>query len=489
MECQSNDTKCTVAKRRLILLLDGTWNDPETTDKDTNIVRLRDLLARRLSNDWVPRTINQAIADDRADESIGVRHSGGYDYLFFYERGVGTGPTFDRFAGGILGFGLARNVRRAYKFLSRHYRVGDEIFVFGFSRGAFTARSLVGYIGASGLLKEEHCDKQYEEQAWSYYRTAPNDRLPGARVKLQPFVHSFEDIRIACLGVFDTVGALGIPSTFMLRLNREFYQFHDVELSPVVRLNLHALAIDERRLPFAASVFRRSRFRWSNSVTEQTWFPGVHADIGGGYVDDDDRNNGIRNLDDLPLDWMIKRVSYHYPDFPSLDLVFPPLMSSGEEFATQHESRRGLYRLYRIGIRAIGNRPPELRRLEKCVSYNRSEGVVGETVHISAIERLGFDVPYRSDKKRRPYLPANLVEILPELWEKYCGNVDKDWPSDSLSVTAWDGEIVMDRKSASRTTGTAGTTASGNLHYVEAAIIAALDRLSKFGIYPVSEFT
>ena len=113
--------------------------------------------------------------------------------------------------GGAFGEGLSRNIRRAYKFLSFHYNEGDQVFIFGFSRGAYTARSLVGYIHSAGLLQRDNCTEILENTAWGFYRTPPNDRLPGVWSSLTPYVHRRDAVRIACLGVFDTVGALGIP--------------------------------------------------------------------------------------------------------------------------------------------------------------------------------------------------------------------------------------------------------------------------------------
>ena len=170
-------------KRRLILLLDGTWNDADIGDKDTNIVRLRDILAHGLSALYhTPLSIEEVIGNDSLAAELGIRSHGAFDYLFFYERGVGTGPGLDRLTGGGLGWGLGQNIRRAYKFLSRNYLPGAEIFIFGFSRGAYTARSLVGYLGSSGLLKAEHCNDELEYMAWSNYRTVPNDRMPATRL-------------------------------------------------------------------------------------------------------------------------------------------------------------------------------------------------------------------------------------------------------------------------------------------------------------------
>jgi uncharacterized protein (DUF2235 family) len=173
-------------------------------------------------------------ANEKESEYIGARIYREYEYRFFYERGVGTGPGLDRLTGGIFGSGLDVNVRRAYKFLSRHYTAGSEVFIFGFSRGAYTARSLVGYLGSAGLLRCDLCSAEMERKAWFYYLTPPNDRLPGVWKELGKSIHPANELRVACLGVFDTVGAMGIPATMFRRLNRKKYEFHDVELSPIV---------------------------------------------------------------------------------------------------------------------------------------------------------------------------------------------------------------------------------------------------------------
>lgn len=134
--------------KQIILLLDGTWNDADEDDCDTNIVRIRELINHSLENAPVTAS-SSGFAESRkfkADQKL---------RLVYYERGVGTGPPWDQFAGGVFGAGLSENVRRAYRFLSWYYEPADEIFVFGFSRGAYTARSLIGLIGCAGLLRRE----------------------------------------------------------------------------------------------------------------------------------------------------------------------------------------------------------------------------------------------------------------------------------------------------------------------------------------------
>jgi uncharacterized protein (DUF2235 family) len=337
------------SSRRLILLLDGTWNDSEFGPSDTNIVHLRTLIS-----DYIGAAV--APPEDRPPpkalkEMVRATVSTGRENLVFYERGVGTGTLIDRLSGGALGLGLDRNIRRAYRFLSFHYWPGDEIFIFGFSRGSYTARSLVGYIAAAGLLRRDVCNEENERLAWDFYRTHPNDRLSGVWSELTKLVHDRDQLQIACLAVFDTVGSLGVPLEAFVRVNREHFEFHNVELPSITRVNLHALAIDEHRWPFQASLWRQPQFKSVQTVTEQVWFPGAHADVGGGYTEEAKRKAKEGSyIEDIPLDWMIRRVKHHFSDFPLRDFYVPSpsLHSSMEQHywdwlhATQHDSRVGI---------------------------------------------------------------------------------------------------------------------------------------------------
>ena len=150
--------------RRLVLLFDGTWNDERHPDAATNIVRLWELIAH-----------GSREAKDR-NESV--------DQRIFYDEGVGTG-YLDRLTGGFFGSGLSEKVCHGYRFLSQFYEAGDEIYIFGFSRGAFTARSLAGFVAASVLLREEECNRDNLAFAWKYYRTPPKERFPADRATLQ----------------------------------------------------------------------------------------------------------------------------------------------------------------------------------------------------------------------------------------------------------------------------------------------------------------
>lgn len=437
-KAQVNGIVATGPGKRIILLLDGTWNDADFGDADTNIVRLREAIAQYIG---MPRAVAAPTGGSQA-ATFQDRQN-----IVFYERGVGTGPLLDRWTGGAFGIGLATNVRRAYRFLSFHYDVGDEIFIFGFSRGAYTARSLVGYIEAIGLLKPEHCTEFAEQQAWDYYRVPPNDRMPGIWVSLKDKMHPRDKVRVACLGLFESVGALGIPLSRFKVANREHYEFHSVDLSNITNVNLHALAIDEHREPFEASVWRRSKFVNNTAKTEQVWFSGAHADIGGGYILAKDRREFPSTLDDITLDWMIKRVKEHFPQFP-IDLINVPegdvkKLRKRATRAVQHEARRGGYRFLPTAYRTLASSPAKYRSLNivwtsvgsVSVGYDRHAASYCESVHISAVERLGR--LGRLEKGKRRYAPPNLVHIAKKLHSDLMNP-----QQNGIKIIDWDGKPV-----------------------------------------------
>jgi hypothetical protein len=428
-----------MAGKRIILLLDGTWNDADFGAVDTNVVRLRELIAHHLGATGQAGSQAAAGTDSR---QVRAFRSNGKDNFVFYERGVGTNFS-DRLKGGIFGDGLGDNIRRAYKFLSFYYEPGDEIFLFGFSRGSFTARSLVGYIHAVGLLRRDQCTRQIEKQAWRYYRTAPNDRLPGIWADLGRHTHDRNAFKIACVAVFDTVGELGIPLTAFTLLNRDRFEFHNVELASITETNLQALAIDEHRQTFAASIWRKPKFKQFATRTEQVWFAGAHADIGGGYIVEETRAAlHPRALDDITLDWMIKRLLARYPDFPIDAAWAPQPVDTAWSAADQHDqSHKPLYRFFPSARRAIANLPiaglpPKL--IEVC--HDRHADAIAEMVHISALERLGTHIKINGQPAL--YAPKNLLAVLPVIEATY--GPGNPFGRDIL-VVDWDG-IEIDPK-------------------------------------------
>ncbi|MBE7209445.1 MAG: DUF2235 domain-containing protein [Gluconacetobacter diazotrophicus] len=430
--------------RRIFLFFDGTWNDIDFGTQDTNVVRLREHLAAAL--DPAPTNVMAGTGGSCGSPRTGAAagHGGAMvssvrfadvDHLVFYERGVGTG-ALDRIRGGAFGEGLAQNVRRGYRILARHYAPGDEVFVFGFSRGAYTARSLVGMLHAVGLLRCADCTPANERTAWEYYRSSPNDRLSGTRAALSRLVHPEGEPRIACLGVFDTVGALGIPSPRFALLNRDRYEFHDVRLSPIVQVSLQALAIDEHRWAFSPTLWRRYRFKRYGTTCEQVWFAGGHADVGGGEISAAERAGGGRFLDDISLDWMLRRLQDHFPTLPFRDR--DPPAAKPDALPIQHDRRRGAYLLQPKGLRAIANRGAAVGRFERITGADRFELPTGEMVHVSALERFGRKVSINGRRMR--YRPPNLLAVAAAIRATYAAVPPP--PRDWIPVVDWSGKML-----------------------------------------------
>ncbi|WP_207537252.1 T6SS phospholipase effector Tle1-like catalytic domain-containing protein [Sabulicella rubraurantiaca] len=444
----------TTSRRRIILLLDGTWQDAAFNPRDTNIVRIREIVSRYLARHATPLRAGAGRPGPTDDGESVVSHapaaipaaaSGRDDWkhLVYYQPGVGTRFGLDRFRGGGFGLGLDANVRRAYKFLSFHYEPGDEIYVFGFSRGAYTARSLVGYLAAAGLLTRQHCTPEREALAWSYYRTPPDDRSPGVWHALGGHVHDRDTFQIECIAVFDTVGALGVPLELLRRRNVLKYQFHNVEMPSVSRVNLHAVAIDEHRIPFEAAVWRQHKFKQLSSVAEQVWFPGAHSDVGGGYEDLESRRDQEPELDDLSLDWMLRRIRVHCPGFPcdTDDLPHGADGSrSGEAaaLAPQHEPRTGFYALQRRARRSIANVPVPVGWWEVNLGRERHVVPAGEMIHVSALERLGREVAIEG--RTAIYAPPSLLAVLEAIGTTYGANSDSNRAEHPIPIVDWSGE-------------------------------------------------
>jgi uncharacterized protein (DUF2235 family) len=262
--------------KRLVICCDGTWNRADQVEKDgrpcvSNVIKIAVRVAKR---------------------------DGATPQIVYYDQGVGTGNFFDRVDGGITGAGLEENIHDAYRFVVANYELGDELYFFGFSRGAFTARSITGMIRKCGILTRKHVEKYHE--ALDLYRSAdhPDEPKPVAFRK-EHSMSPVDPIDVKFIGVWDTVGALGIPLHVLQDVNMKFYEFHDTKLSNIVDNAYHALAVDEYRLDYRATL-------WDPDVAptqnlEQRWFIGAHCDVGGGYTD--------RRLSDMTLRWMQDKAS------------------------------------------------------------------------------------------------------------------------------------------------------------------------------------
>lgn len=343
--------------KRLIVCCDGTWNrvDQETdgTLCPTNVVKIAFRIAKR---------------------------DGAIPQIIYYDQGVGTGNRLDRFTGGAFGHGLEDNIHQAYRFLVANYEPGDELFLFGFSRGAFTARSLGGMLRKCGILTRQAVGR-YREAVTLYQSGLHPDQADARRFRDAHSVCGDDKLIIRFLGVWDTVGSLGIPLRGLRLLTRRKYQFHDTELSGAVRHGCHALAIDEHRRPFDPALWAAKPKE--HQTVEQVWFCGAHSDVGGGYPTFD--------LSDITLEWMIDRAQ-------SAGLVFDPAVLEAHPLRPDprgalHNSKKGVYRFSRRFVRPVGIAD---------TPDGRSAGTSDPTqsIHPSVHARWDADPTYRPDGLR-----------------------------------------------------------------------------------------
>ncbi len=410
-------------RQRLVICFDGTWNNK---DSSTNIFHIHNLVKEGL------------VKDHREDVFYQRR---------YYDEGVGTG-LLEGVSGGGFGKGLDVNVREAYNWLIEHYSDAgkmDEVYVFGFSRGAYTARSLVGFIMRCGLLRRGA--PITVNQLWKAYahfgefnaglrkhlpirelskltpdpwhRVKERDLNPPANESEALFMHWSRRIPIRFLGIYDTVGALGwdalaIPGLIKSKLAL----VHNMRLSTIVRECRHALAIDEHRSNFKPTPLlqfegyggywdlkraAQQRKRWDNKV-EQRWFLGAHSNIGGGY--DDNR------LTSYPLAWMLEAAE-------KCGLVLDEAPPDGS--ATAHASeRRDSYNEFTKGLWAHVIRAKRLyRRLDPPFDVRGTPLAAAKTGDPSetAGYSLRFVNPQLDDsvlelaKKDEAYAPPNVVSF------------------------------------------------------------------------------
>jgi uncharacterized protein (DUF2235 family) len=300
--------------------------------------------------------------------------------LAFYDDGVGTESLkWLRVFAGATGYGLSRNVKQLYRELCRVYEPGDAIYLFGFSRGAFTVRTLAGLINDCGILDARRYPTEdgYREQvrdAYKAYRTKYRALLtrrlhtgPTAEEFKLTFARSDVPPRpIRFLGVWDTVDAVGLPFRLSKFWNRVVwqYKFETSTLGEAVGRACHAVALDDERAAFAP-VLWDERDASTRRRVEQVWFPGAHSNVGGGYPQ--------QGMSLVALDWMMRQAE-------GAGLRF--VGHTRDEYATVHsfadklyDPRAGLGMFYRW-------KPRDVCALTQCC------GIEAPAIHTSAIERL-----------------------------------------------------------------------------------------------------
>jgi uncharacterized protein (DUF2235 family) len=300
--------------RRLIICCDGSWHRLASR-YPTNVVKLAQAVKRR-DGKRVPQVVH-------------------------YAEGVGAGNK-SRLA-GILGLGLDEDIREAYTFLALNYEPGDEVFLFGFSRGAYTVRSLAGLIHCCGLVGRKHM--RSIPRAFELYRDRSVN--PGCAAASGFRKEHGDRIPIKVLGCWDTVGALGIPFQIpglsVDRLFNDRFAFHDTRINRSVEFAFQAKAIDEMRAVFSVTPMKPGARR--GQTIEEAWFPGNHSCIGGG-------RKPVAPLSNRCLIWMLERMKAHGIGLAT-DLTRVEGGVQENHRIRFDNTQKGLYRLAKTKARSI----------------------------------------------------------------------------------------------------------------------------------------
>jgi uncharacterized protein (DUF2235 family) len=247
----------------------------------------------------------------------------------FYDRGLGTG--WRRISGLAFGLGISRNIKECYQFVFENYQAGDEIFLFGFSRGAYTVRSLSGFLNLFGVLPKSRVE--LIDEAYRIYKIEDDDKR---RKEADDFLSRHHTMRcpVRFIGVWDTVKALGMPVRFLDALNPMKHKFHNHRLCDNVKFGCHALSIDDERRTFHPTLWDEHNVN-ENQEIEQVWFAGVHTDVGGGYPE--------QGLAEIALDWMVKKACARGMRLYDNHKVTLAPNANGH----MHNSRTGMAKMYR----------------------------------------------------------------------------------------------------------------------------------------------
>jgi uncharacterized protein (DUF2235 family) len=354
--------------KRIVICCDGTWNSPAQQNQ-TNVYKLK-----------------SAIPDHPTD---------GIEQRVYYDVGVGAGSILERIP-GLFGVGVGKNVRQAYRFIVDNYDPGDQLFFVGFSRGAYTVRSVVGMMRKCGVLRRDN--RKALSTAYRFYRdrkiTPADPRAAKFRLQNSVLVAGKEHIpHTRFLGVWDTVGALGVPpglfaKPFQLLLEFVFnrgIRFHDVALSRTVEHACQALAIDESRGDYQPTLWEQHP-QAQNQTLEQVWFAGCHTNIGGGAPDP--------GQSDRTLLWMVEKARTAGLE---LDLARLP-GQGGPADSPLHNSFVHVFKLRSFICRPVGRGVPA----ETATYFG---GRSCESVDPAVLERYKLN-PF--------YHPANLITYFRE---------------------------------------------------------------------------
>jgi len=385
--------------KNLVVCFDGTWNVPEQEENGvaspTNVVKLFHSLA------------------DKAED--------GCEQLKYYHPGVGTEHSaFKKQMGGMFGYGIAMHIKSAYFWLGCNYEPNDRIYLFGFSRGAFTVQSLSALINLRGIpplkgVKSADAWKKVEREYKKYQKRKSDSTRSG-------------EGNIHFLGLWDMVGALGIPnSSAVLNLfdSGDAWKYHDGKLQANVRHARHAMAMDERRASFTVA-------RWNNCEESrrngqdvgELWFSGVHSDVGGGYYES--------GLSDCALEWMMREAEKCSLGIrPEAKEFIKP-----EPCAVMHNSLKGIFKKLRSRPRNIPAMTPENGTLFHASALERQKKspILFPAYHPTKILQPGENLTVEIFADKR----WNDTGIYLEAGVEYTFSAEGEWV-DSHDVCDWKG--------------------------------------------------
>lgn len=392
--------------KRIIVCCDGTWQDGIIVKerwKYTNILKL-----------------------SRAMNHVDMRGGAPVPQIVFYQSGIGSSPNFySEYVQGATGSSLGEKIQEAYAFIAQNYSPGDEIFLFGFSRGAYTARMVAMLIGIVGVLDKINMD-HFEEifaACQKLGRTADVTEIARLKAQLEcwtsPESHGKERIKLAgnafsikCVGVFDTVGSVGLPEEISRKSpsTTSIFGFPDTMLGDHIERAYQALAVNETRVDFNCTKFEQTESgRRKGQILKQCWFAGSHSDIGGGWHEHD--------LSDLTLIWMIANIE----DMLSVDLKYvaclpDPVAPWGKQ--PPHDPCTGIFNLAKEHARHLPG---------------KTDQITHETVHPSVLEQVHLVPRLAKNIQDNPSLVCGLLPLEEQMKRDWAYDPEKGKPVQSES--------------------------------------------------------
>jgi uncharacterized protein (DUF2235 family) len=333
--------------KTLVVCIDGTWNTPGQFDRDPFTGRAGQTKSN-VALTWEGLT-GERLHPSRAYGSIASLK--GQPGMALYLSGIGSsGCALTRYLHGATGRGLEERIRDAYRFLSERWQLGDRIFGFGFSRGAFAIRSLIGFIEAIGLPSTNNLIKENElARLYSLYRKHANRPIQRPNWTVEAPVQF--------LGLWDTVGAIAFG-----RLLNAYHVLSPGNIAHVC----HAVALDEERRRFRPEHWISAPRK--GQIVEEVFFAGAHTNVGGGYYDS--------RLSRIPLAWVLRKAR---DNGLSLDLSDVSGRTRGSAFATKRASYLEFW-----------DRWPVLGQIVTRFGVQRTQRTIrqGQRLHSSVLEAM-----------------------------------------------------------------------------------------------------